>query len=89
MHKGKYRDISTTDMKITVYYVVKYISEKLTLQEYITTNVQVLTAGELVIIFEYLSSIKDNTYWYWEPNKYDHTVIVSTCTIIHICYMFW
>ena len=48
------------------YYVVKLLSEPVTLQDYKTVHNKFIKAGELIVKVEYLSMIKSNTKWYWQ-----------------------
>ena len=59
VQSGKYGAIYAADPKTMAYYVVKYVSDAFTLQEYITTNNKVSNAVELAVRAEYLSSTKE------------------------------
>ena len=81
---GKYCDINATDPTTILYYVIKYLSEPYILQEYQTTDGQVIKAGEPLFKPEYLSLIKSK-YIYWQQHVTNHSVIISTHTIFHPC----
>ena len=58
-HTGKYGEFDAVDPKILVYYAVKCLSEPFTLQEEKITYVQVSKAVEMLIISEYIITIKE------------------------------
>ena len=65
---GKYCDINATDPTTILYYVIKYLSEPYILQEYQTTDGQVIKAGEPLFKPEYLSLMKAKINWYWQQH---------------------
>ena len=65
------------------YYVIKYLYEPYTLKEDQTTYGQVSKSGELVVKSQYLSIIKTKTDLYFQQNRMNQSVIISTRTIVH------
>ena len=63
---GKYGAINKAYPTTMIYYVVIYVYAYFTLQEDITTNIQISNTGELDLIYEYLRSMKYKTNFYWE-----------------------
>ena len=60
-----------TDYTTTIgFYVIKFLSEEYTLQNN-------------TIIDEYICSMQENTNCYWKQQPLQHTIIVTTRTIIH------
>ena len=47
------------------YYVIKYVSDTFTLQEYTTIDFQVNKYVELSVRAKHLSEIQYKTIWYW------------------------
>ena len=60
-----------------------FTSEAYTLQENTTIDVQIITAGELVVKAQYTCSMKVNTNWYWNQQPKHHIIKVPTRKIIH------
>ena len=56
-----YGYVSTTDPKTTYFYVINFVSDTITSQEYNTTYRQILKSGGLVIRYEYLRMMKTKT----------------------------
>ena len=44
---------------------------------------QVISAGELVVKAQYISSMQEKTNWYQKQQPLQQTIIVPTCTILH------
>ena len=61
----KYYYASTTDPTTMGYYVVKFLSIAMTLQEEKTKYGKTFKSGELTFTAEYLSIIKSMTNYYW------------------------
>ena len=55
---GKYSDTNAADPTTIKYYVIKYLFEPYTPQEYQTLYSKVVQAGELIVKVEYLSIIR-------------------------------
>ena len=81
--EGNYGAISTNDVKTHGYYVVRFLCNPYTLQQDITVDGQVLQQGEQVVDACYLSSMQNNTHWYWEPERQPQLVKVCVRTIVH------
>ena len=62
---SKYGAMNTTDTETLVFYVVKYVTDKYTLQEENTCDGKISTAGELMIKYQYMSCMKSNSKRYW------------------------
>ena len=62
---GIYGVINTTDTTTNVFYVIMFTSESYTLQDNTTIDVQIITAGELVVKSKYTCYIQVDTNWYW------------------------
>ena len=58
MHTGQYGSMNKTDTTRIGYYVVNYVSDEFTLQEYINTDDKVSKAGKLTVISKYCISMK-------------------------------
>ena len=82
---GKYGAINTADPKQMGYDVIMYPYETYTLQEDQTTYGKVSQSGELVVKYEYLSLMEENTNWYWQHHGTNQSVIISNHTIAHPC----
>ena len=54
---GKYVSINTTDTKTNGFYVIIFTSEVYTIQDNTTIDVNIITAGELVVKAQYLCSV--------------------------------
>ena len=80
---GMYGAIITYDNTTNRLYFIQFLSESYTLQNNTTIYGQVIYAGELVFKGQYLFSMQENTNWYWRQQPLQHTIIVSTRTIIH------
>ena len=52
-----------------------------------TIDRQIITAGELVVKAQYLSSMQVDTNWYWNQQPKLHVITVTTRTILqaHVC----
>ena len=64
VQNGHYGDINTTYTTTKGYYVIKFLSEYYTLQEYTHCDVQIVTAGEPVVKLQYTNCMQENTKWY-------------------------
>ena len=51
------------------YYVVKFLSDIVTLQEDKTTVGQIFNSGELVVTYSYLVNMKAMNDCYWQPEN--------------------
>ena len=60
-----------------------FTSEAYTLQDNTTIDGQIITAGELVVKAQYISSMKVDTNWYWNQHPQQHVIKVPTPTIIN------
>ena len=78
-----YGAIGTYDTTTNGLYVIQFISEAYTLQNNTTIDGQVISASELVVNAKYLSSIQENTNWYWKQQPPQQTIIVPTRTILN------
>ena len=81
VHTVIYEATSRIDTTTIVYYVVKFLSNTVTLQGYNTTDGKLFKAGKVSVKAVFLISIKSKKSWYWEPQNYEHIAIVSTLTI--------
>ena len=54
-----------------------------TLQENTKIDVQIITAGELVVNAKCLCSMQVDTNWYWNQQSKHHVITVPTRTILH------
>ena len=80
---GKYGAIHAADPTTMGYYVIKYLSEPYTLQEYQTTDGWVSNTCELSAKYEYLSIMESKTNWYWKYNGKNQSIIILTRIIVH------
>ena len=67
------------------YYIIKFVSEAYTFQDYTTHDGQIISAGKLVLKTRYLSCMQENTNWYWRQKDQQQVIIFSTQTILHPC----
>ena len=58
---GKYGAINKTDTTTNGFYVIMFTSEAYTLKENTTIDVQIITAGELVVKAQYIFSMQVDT----------------------------
>ena len=61
-----YGSINAEHPTIMFYYVIKYLSEIYTLQEYQTISGKVSKSGEPVVKSEYISILESKTNWYFQ-----------------------
>ena len=61
VQKGQYGAINMTDTVTMGYYVIKFMSELYILQEEIMCNLQISTAGGLVVKVQNMNYMKDST----------------------------
>ena len=66
VQNGTYGAINTVDPTTMGYHVAKSISEPYTLEYDKKFDKQVIKVGELIVISEYICTIKANTDWYWQ-----------------------
>ena len=59
------------------------VSEAYTLQDNTTIYVQIITAGELVVKAQYISSVRVDTNWYWGPHPQQNVITVTTHTMFN------
>ena len=78
---GKYGAINASYPISMGYYVIKYLYEPYTIQEYQTTDGEVSTAVEPVVKSECLSFMEGN--WYWRQHGTNQIIIISTRSIFH------
>ena len=78
-----YDAINTDDNTSNGLYAIQFLSEAYTLQNNTIIDVQVISAGELVVKAQYLCSMQENTNWYWKQQPLQHTIIFPTRTIIY------
>ena len=43
------------------------------------------SAGKLVVKYQYMNCMKDNTKWYWEQSTQQNNIIIPTRTIVYKC----
>ena len=60
-----------------------FTSEAYTLQVNTKIDRKIITAGELLVKEQYLSSMQVDTNWYWDPHPQHHVTIVPTRKILH------
>ena len=60
----KYGAINTTDKTTMGYYVIKFMSEPYTLQEEKMCSGKISTSGEIVVKYQYMNCMQENTKWY-------------------------
>ena len=65
------------------YYVINFVSEAYTLQEYTTHGGKIFSSGEIVVKAQYLRCMQENTNWYWEQKNQQQVIIFPTRTIVH------
>ena len=58
-------------------------SEAYTIHYNTTIDVNIITAGGLVVKTQYLYPIQVDTNWYWNKHPQHHVITVTTSTIIH------
>ena len=74
----KYGAINTTDTTTNGFYVIMFSSGAYTLKENKTIDVQIITAGELVMKSQYLCSMQVDINWYWNQEPKQHVTTVTT-----------
>ena len=62
---GMYGAINTEDTTKNGFYVIQFLSDAYKLQNNITIDGQVISAGELFVKAQYICSMQENTNWYW------------------------
>ena len=60
-----------------------FISGAYTLQESTTIDVNIITAGELVVKARYIFSLQVDTNWHWNQQPKQHVITVPTLTTLH------
>ena len=70
---GAMNKIDTSKMG---YYVIKFVSEVYNLRDNTKCNVQIISAGELVVKAQNLICTKEKTNWYWDQKKQQKVIIV-------------
>ena len=60
----KYGDFNTTNTSTAVFYAIMLTSEAYTLQDSTTIYGKIITAVELVVKAQYISSVRVDTNWY-------------------------
>ena len=83
VESGKYLAINTTETPINGFYVIMFTSGVYKLQDNTKIDGKIITAGELVVKAQYLSSMKVDTNWYWNQHPKQHVITVPSSTIIH------
>ena len=58
---GKYGSMNTTDTPTMGYYVINFVSEAYTFQEYTTCDGQIISPGQIIVKAQYLSCMKEKT----------------------------
>ena len=81
---GKYSDINKIDTTRMEYYVIKFMSEAYTLHKETDWNLKMNSSGELVVKYQYMKCMQDNTDWYWGQSQQQDNII-STRTVLHPC----
>ena len=79
----KYISVKTTYTATNIFYVIMFTSEAYILQYNTTIYGQIITSGELVVKAQYLCSMQVDTNWYWNQHPQQHSITVSTRTILH------
>ena len=67
------------------YYVITLVSEIYTLQDDTTCDIQISSAGELVVKAQYQICMKENINWYWDQKQHQKVIIVPTFKFLHWC----
>ena len=80
---GKYGAINTTDTAKNVFYVIMFTSEAYTLQYNTTIDIQIITAGDLVVKAQYICSTEVENNWYWDQQPQHNVITVPALTILH------
>ena len=80
---GKYGSIKKTDTTTNVFYVIMFTSEAYTLQDNTIFYGQIITSGKLVVIAQYICSMKLDANWSWNQHPQQHVITVPTHTILH------
>ena len=83
VQSGMYGAINTDDTTTNGLCVIQFISESYTLQNNTTIYGQFISAGGLVFKAQYLSSMQENTNWYWKQKPLQLPIIFPTLTILH------
>ena len=78
-----YGVINTDDTTGNGFYVIQFISEVYRLKNNTQIDGQVISAGELVFMAQYLCSTKENSNWYWKQQSLQQNIIFPTRKIIH------
>ena len=82
---GKYGDMNIIYTSKMGYYDIMFVSYSYTLKYDTTCNGNIISSGELVFKARYLSSMQENTNWYWYQEKKQQVIIVPTITIVNTC----
>ena len=83
VQSGMYGAINTADNTSYWLYVIQFISEAYKLQKNTTIYGQGISDSELVFKAQYICSMQENMNWYCKQQPLQHTIIVSTRTILH------
>ena len=81
-HAKYYVAINKTNTATNAFYVIMFTSEAYKLQDNTTIYGQIITAGELVVKSQYLSSMIVDTNLYWNQHTQQHVTTVPTCKIL-------
>ena len=68
VESGNNESLKTTDRASSVFYVIMLTLEAYKIQDNTTIDVQLITAGGLVVKSQYLWYIQVNTNWYWNKH---------------------
>ena len=80
-----YGAINTDDNVSNGFYVIQFLSEAYPLQNITTIDGEFISAGELVVKAQYISSMQENNNWYWKQQPLQQNIIVPTRKILHPC----
>ena len=82
---GMYGSINKDDTTKNGLYIIQFLSDAYKLQNDITIDGQVISAGELFVKAQYICSMQENTNWYWRLQPLQQTITFPTRTILHPC----
>ena len=83
VESGRYGAINTTNTTTNGFCVIVFTSEAYILQYNTTIDVQIITAGELVVKSQYICSMQVDNNWYWNQQPKHHFITLPTHTILH------
>ena len=85
VQSDEYGANNKTDKLTIGCYVINFVSEAYTLQDYTKCDRQIISASECFFKTQYLSCMQENTNCCWYQKKKKQVNIFPTRTIVHTC----